>query len=38
MKNIYLVMGVGLIAIYAIGSGIWVNTGDDWYREFNALL
>lgn len=35
MKNIGSVIGVALVFIYAIGSGLWVNTGDNWYRNLN---
>ena len=35
MKNIGSVIGVALVFIYAIGSGRWVNTGDNWYRNLN---
>ena len=30
------VINFALVAIYAIGSGLWVNTGDNWYRNLNA--
>ena len=30
------VINLALVAIYAIGSGLWVNTGDNWYRNLNA--
>ena len=36
MRNINAAIGVSLVAIYAVGSGIWVNTGDNWYRELNS--
>ena len=29
-------LNIGLVAIYAIGSGVWVSTGDAWYRALNA--
>jgi benzodiazapine receptor len=29
-------VGIALVFIYAIGSGLWVNTGDNWYRSLNA--
>ena len=29
-------INIGLVAIYAIGSGLWVNSGDSWYRSLNA--
>ena len=35
MKTSLSVIGVGLVFIYAIGSGLWVNTGDNWYRSLN---
>jgi benzodiazapine receptor len=28
-------IGIALVLIYAIGSGLWVNTGDNWYRNLN---
>ena len=36
MKALTQIAGVALVFIYAIGSGIWVNTGDNWYRDLNA--
>ena len=36
MKNLLSVTGIGLVFIYAIGSSLWVNTGDNWYRSLNA--
>lgn len=24
------------VAVYAFGSGLWVNTGDNWYRNLNS--
>jgi tryptophan-rich sensory protein len=36
MRNVLSVIGVALVALYAIGSGLWVNTGDGWYRNLNA--
>ena len=36
MKNLLSVTGIGLVFVYAIGSGLWVNTGDNWYRSLNA--
>ena len=35
MKLILSVIGVATVFIYAIGSGLWVNTGDNWYRSLN---
>ena len=36
MKNISVVIGIAIVVIYVIGSGFWVNTGDDWYRNLNS--
>lgn len=36
MKTIASGIGIALVLIYAIGSGLWVNTGDNWYRNLNA--
>ena len=36
MRNSSSIFGIVLVAIYAIGSGLWVNTGDGWYRNLNA--
>jgi tryptophan-rich sensory protein len=33
MKTLLAVIGVGLVFVYVIGSGAWVNTGDNWYRS-----
>lgn len=30
------IAGIALVLIYAIGSSLWVNTGDNWYRSLNA--
>ena len=35
MKTLLAVIGVGLVFAYVIGSGAWVNTGDNWYRSLN---
>ena len=35
MKNLTAVVGVALVFVYIIGSGLWVNTGDNWYRTLN---
>jgi len=35
VKLILSVIGVATVFIYAIGSGLWVNTGDNWYRSLN---
>ena len=36
MKIALSTIGIGLVFVYAIGSGLWVNTGDNWYRSLNA--
>ena len=36
MKNLWAVLGVAILFTYIIGSGLWVNTGDNWYRTLNA--
>ena len=36
MKNLWAVLGVAIVFVYIIGSGLWVNTGDGWYRSLNA--
>ena len=35
MKLVASSIGVALVLIYVIGSGLWVNTGDGWYRGLN---
>ena len=35
MKLLGSVIGIAIVAIYVIGSGLWVNTGDNWYRTLN---
>lgn len=30
------IAGVLLVFVYAIGAGLWTNTGDNWYRSLNA--
>ena len=35
MKIIASSIGVALVLIYVVGSGLWVNTGDGWYRGLN---
>ena len=35
MKSILSVAGVGIVFVYVIGSGLWVNTRDNWYRSLN---
>jgi len=29
-------LGILLVIIYAVGSGLWVSTGDGWYQSLNA--
>jgi tryptophan-rich sensory protein len=29
------VIGIALVLLYAVGSGLWVNTGDSWYANLN---
>jgi tryptophan-rich sensory protein len=36
MKLALSIIGIGLVFVYIIGSGLWVNTGDNWYRSLNA--
>jgi tryptophan-rich sensory protein len=35
MKTVGSTIGVALVLIYVVGSGLWVNTGDGWYRGLN---
>ena len=35
MKFIGATIGIAILAAYVIGSGLWVNTGDNWYRNLN---
>ena len=35
MKGLTSVIGISIVFVYAIGSGLWVNTGDNWYRSLN---
>ena len=35
MKSLLAAAGIALVVIYVIGSGLWVNTGDNWYRSLN---
>jgi benzodiazapine receptor len=35
MKSLLSVIGVIIVFVYVIGSGLWVNTGDNWYRSLN---
>lgn len=29
------VIGIALVLVYVVGSGLWVNTGDSWYANLN---
>jgi tryptophan-rich sensory protein len=35
VKSLLGATGIGLVIVYVIGSGLWVNTGDGWYRSLN---
>ena len=35
MKSVLSVAGVGIVFVYVIGSSLWVNTRDNWYRSLN---
>ena len=35
MKLVASSIGIVLVLIYVVGSGLWVNTGDGWYRGLN---
>ena len=32
-RNAAAISGIALVLVYAIGSGLWVNTGDSWYAN-----
>ena len=34
-RNSASVIGIALVLLYVIGSGLWVNTGDSWYANLN---
>jgi tryptophan-rich sensory protein len=34
-KALLSAIAVVLVLIYAIGAGLWTNTGDNWYRSLN---
>ena len=36
IKVVGSITGIALVLIYVTGSGLWVNTGDNWYRSLNA--
>jgi tryptophan-rich sensory protein len=29
------VIGIAIVLLYVVGSGLWVNTGDSWYANLN---
>jgi tryptophan-rich sensory protein len=35
VKSLLAAAGIALVFIYVIGSGLWVNTRDNWYRSLN---
>lgn len=35
-RTITTSLGIGLVIIYAVGSGVWVSSGDAWYRSLNT--
>ena len=34
-RTLIAASGIVIVLIYAIGSGLWVNTGDNWYANIN---
>jgi tryptophan-rich sensory protein len=32
-RTVAAAAGITLVLVYAIGSSLWVNTGDNWYRD-----
>ena len=34
-RNSASVIGIALVLLYVVGSGLWVNTGDSWYANLN---
>jgi len=32
-RTVAAVIGIALVLVYAIGSSLWVNTGDNWYTN-----
>jgi tryptophan-rich sensory protein len=32
-RSVAAAAGITLVLVYAIGSSLWVNTGDNWYRD-----
>ena len=34
-RTVIAASGIAIVLIYVIGSGLWVNTGDNWYTNIN---
>ena len=34
-RTVIAASGIAIVLAYAIGSGLWVNTGDNWYANLN---
>jgi len=34
-RTVIAASGIAIVLAYAIGSGLWVNTGDNWYTNIN---
>ena len=34
-RTLIAASGIAIVLIYMIGSGLWVNTGDNWYANIN---
>ena len=34
-RTLIAASGIAIVLIYVIGSGLWVNTGDNWYANIN---
>ena len=34
-RTVIAASGIAIVLVYAIGSGLWVNTGDNWYANLN---
>ena len=34
-RNSASVIGIAIVLLYVVGSGLWVNTGDSWYANLN---
>ena len=35
LRNAISIAGIAVVLVYVVGSGLWVNTGDGWYRNLN---